>query len=60
MKNLLLFAMLFSGLSAKAESTTLITLSSDSEPNKYAYLGVNSDSSNHILEIFYKGADGKV
>lgn len=59
MKNLLLLIMLFSGISVKAESTTLITLSSESEPNKYAYLGVNTDSNNRLHEIFYKGADGK-
>ncbi len=61
MKNILLTAVLiFSGVSAQAGSTQLISIKSEAEPGKIAYIGVNTDAKNTITEIYYKNDEGKI
>jgi hypothetical protein len=42
------------GLAAQAESFRLISIKSEAEPSKVAYLGVNTDSKNKITEVFMR------
>jgi hypothetical protein len=53
--------MMLIGLAAHAANTsTLIALNSEAVPGKTAYLGVNTNDSNQITSIYYKGIYGTV
>ncbi len=61
MRNLFCLLVMFFGMgSAYAGSTTLITLKSEAMPDKTAYLGVNTNTANQIIGVFYKGVSGVV
>jgi hypothetical protein len=53
--------MMLFGLAAHATGTsTLIALNSEAVPGKTAYLGVNTNDSNQITSIYYRGIYGSI